>query len=465
MTEQFFGLSDTGRQRENNEDLFIAQHVQGNKFILASVIDGVGGYAGGEVAAEQAKAAIIDCAAKPFTETIPMLAECFHLANERIISEKRSSNKHEKMSCVATTVLIDIARNEFFYAHVGDTRLYLFRDGSLVKISHDQSFVGFLEESGRLTEQAAMTHPRRNEINKALGFESNLNQNPDYIETGQSPFLPGDTLLLCTDGLSDMVNSAEITSILSQPVSLKEKTKLLIDIANENGGRDNVTVVLVQNDKTPQQYAPTKVFENTTKPKPIIKEAEQSLVTAPVSEKKSNAAAIIFAILALIFLGTSIYLYRLIPIVKPVEMPVVKLPNRQEIKLQQAISNVKGKILMLSDTAFTSPVIISKAINIDKDSLLIRVTGNMVIKADTGYTGPALVLTSNSKHIILDSLSFSGFTTGIDLNGNLVTLKNVRFNNCKVGVRQSYTFADKKYVSGQSPSITFKADSLPVKTK
>jgi len=120
---------------------------------------------------------------------------------------------------------------------------------------------------------------------------------------------------------------------------------------------------------------------------------------------------------------------------------------------------------MLSDTAFTSPVIISKAINIDKDSLLIRVTGNMVIKADTGYTGPALVLTSNSKHIILDSLSFSGFTTGIDLNGNLVTLKNVRFNNCKVGVRQSYTFADKKYVSGQSPSITFKADSLPVKTK
>ncbi|MFI5157217.1 MAG: protein phosphatase 2C domain-containing protein [Sphingobacteriales bacterium] len=462
MTEQFFGLSDTGRQRENNEDLFIAQHVHDNKFILASVIDGVGGYAGGEVAAEQAKVAIIDCAEQPFTEAIPMLAECFHLANEQIIFEKNRSNKYEKMSCVATAVLIDLAKNQLFYAHVGDTRLYLFRDGSLVKISHDQSFVGFLEESGRLTEQAAMTHPRRNEINKALGFESNLNQNPGYIETGQSPFLPGDLLLLCTDGLSDMVNNAEITSILSQTVSLKEKTKLLIDMANENGGRDNVTVVLVQNNKTPQQYTATKVHESATKPNPIIK---QPLITEPVRVKKINTATIIFVILALLFLGTSIYLYLLIPVVKPVEMAIKKLPNSQEIKLQQTISNVKGKLLVLSDTAFTSPIIISKALTLDKDSLLIKAEGNIVLQADTGYSGSALILTSSSKHVILDSLSFNGFTIGIDLNNSGVTLKNARFNNCKTGVRQSYTLAEKKYVNGQFTSIMLKVDSLPVKTK
>jgi serine/threonine protein phosphatase PrpC len=465
MTEQFFGLSDTGRHRANNEDLFIAQYVQDNKFILASVIDGVGGYAGGEVAAEQAKIAIIDCSKKPFTEAIPMLAECFHLANERVIAEKNSSSEYGKMSCVATAVLIDLAKNQLFYAHIGDTRLYLFRDGSLVKISHDQSFVGFLEESGRLTEQAAMAHPRRNEINKALGFESNLNQNRDYIETGESPFLPGDMLLLCTDGLSDMVNSAEISSILMQHISLKDKTKLLIDMANENGGRDNVTVVLVQNDKTPQHYAPTKVVENATVPKPVIKEIEQPLITAPVRLKKSSTAAIMFAILTLIFLGTSIYLYRLIPVVKPVEMPVIKLLNRQEIKLQQAISNAKGKILILSNTAFTSPIIISKAITIDKDSLLIKTKGNIVIQADTGYIGPALILAANCKQVILDSLSFNGFYTGIHLNSNALTLKNVRFNNCKASVQQFYFFADKKYVSGQLPSLTLKVDSLPVKTK
>lgn len=465
MTEQFFGLSDTGKQRTNNEDLFIAQKVQGNKFILASVIDGVGGYTGGEIAAEQARAAIIDCAEKPFTDVISMLAECFHLANERIIAEKKRSNKYEKMSCVATIALVDITANQFYYAHVGDTRLYLFRDGSLVKISHDQSFVGFLEESGRLTEQAAMEHPRRNEINKALGFESDLNQKTDYIETGQSPFLPGDLLLLCTDGLTDMVNSADINSILTQTISLKEKTKLLIDMANENGGRDNVTVVLVQNNKAQQQYEATKVPESVAKSKPVVEEIEQQVVPEQVRQTKNNTITIIFGILALVFLCTSVYLFRLIPVAKPVEKPVVKLQNSQEIKLQQAISNAKGKILILTDTAFTSPVIISKAVNINKDSLIIKAKGNITLQADTGYTGPAFIVAASSKHIMLDSLSFTGFTTGISFTGNIVLLKNIRFNNCKSGICQSYSFGGKRYVNGQVPPNSFKVDSLPVKTK
>jgi len=461
MNEQFFGLSDTGKQRENNEDLFIAQQIHGNKFILASVIDGVGGYAGGEIAAEQAKAAIIDRAGKPFNEAIPMLAECFHLANERVIAERKRSDKYQKMSCVATVALTDISANQFYYAHVGDTRLYLFRDGSLVKISHDQSFVGFLEESGRLSEQAAMEHPRRNEINKALGFESNLNQHADYIETGQSPFLPGDLLLLCSDGLSDMLNSTEITSILSRTGSLKEKTRLLIDMANEKGGRDNVTVVLVQNNKTPQQYAANKVTESVAKPQPV-KEIEQPVIGAPVHRKKNNIVAITFAVLALIFLVTSIYLYRLPPVVKII-MPAKKILGNDEIKLQQIINNAKGKSIILADTAFAGPVIINQPIIIDKDSLLLKAKGNIILQCDTGYNGPAIILSSKCRHIVLDSLSFSGFTTGIDVTGNVLSLKNVRFNNCKSGIRQSFTLADKKYFSGQLPVL--KVDSLPVKTK
>jgi len=464
MNEQFFGLSDTGKQRENNEDLFIAQQVHGGKFILASVIDGVGGYAGGEIAAEQAKAAIIDRAGKPFNEAIPMLAECFYLANERVIAEKKRSNKYQEMSCVATVALADISTNLFYYAHVGDTRLYLFRDGSLVKISHDQSFVGFLEESGRLSEQAAMEHPRRNEINKALGFESNLDQHADYIETGQSPFLPGDLLLLCSDGLSDMLSSAEITSILSRPGSLKEKTRLLIDMANEKGGRDNVTVVLVQNDKTPQQYAANKVTESVTKPQPVVEQPEKTVISAPVHQKKSNTATIIFAILALIFLATSIYLYKLPPVVKTI-VPVKNIPGKEEIKLQQTINNAKGRSILLSDTTFTTPVIISQAIVIDKDSLLLKAKGNIILQCDTGYNGPAIILSSKCRHIALDSLSFTGFTIGVDVAGNILSLKNVRFNNCKSAIRQSFTLADKKYISGQLPVLTFKADSLPVKTK
>jgi len=464
MNEQFFGLSDTGKQRENNEDLFIAQQVHGGKFILASVIDGVGGYAGGEIAAEQAQSAMIECAGKPFKEAIPMLVECFHLANERVNAEKKRSNKYQEMSCVATVALADISTNLFYYAHVGDTRLYLFRDGSLVKISHDQSFVGFLEESGRLTEQAAMEHPRRNEINKALGFEENLNQHADYIETGQSPFLPGDLLLLCSDGLSDMVNSTEIASILSRPGSLKEKTRLLIDMANEKGGRDNVTVVLVQNDKIPQQYAANKVTESATKSQQVAQQLEQPVVGIPVHQKNNNTVAILFAILALIFLATSIYLYRLPPVVKTI-IPAKKILSKGGIKLQQAINNAKGQSIILTDTAFASPIIISQAIRIDKDSLLLKVKGNIILQCDTGYNGPAIVLSSKCRHIVLDSLSFNGFTTGIDVTGNVLSLKNVRFNNCKSAIRQSFTLADKKYFSGQLPILMLKADSLPVKTK
>ena len=104
------------------------------------------------------------------------------------------------MACVLTLAVVDIEKNKFYYAHVGDTRLYLFRDNTLVKVSKDHSFVGFLEESGRLTEEAAMQHPKRNEINKALGLGVKFSASDDYIETGESPFLPGDLLLLCSDG-------------------------------------------------------------------------------------------------------------------------------------------------------------------------------------------------------------------------------------------------------------------------
>ena len=464
MNEQFFGLSDTGKQRENNEDLFIAQQIHGNKFILASVIDGVGGYAGGEIAAEQAKVAIIDRAEKPFNEAIPMLAECFHLANERVIAERKRSDKYQKMSCVATVALTDISANQFYYAHVGDTRLYLFRDGSLVKISHDQSFVGFLEESGRLSEQAAMEHPRRNEINKALGFEGNINQYTDYIETGQSPFLPGDLLLLCSDGLSDMLSSTEMISILGRSGSLKEKTRLLIDMANEKGGRDNVTVVLVQNDKTPQRYAANKVTESVAKPQSVVEQLEQSAISPPVHRKKNNVAATIFAILALIFLATSVYLYRLPPVVKTI-MPAKKIPGKEEIKLQQVINDAKGKSVILTDTSFAGPVIINQPIIIDKDSLVLKAKGNIVLQCDTGYNGPAIILSSKCRHIVLDSLSFNGFVTGVDVTGNALSLKNLRFNNCKSAIRQSFTLVDKKYFSGQLPVLSLKTDSLPVKTK
>src|SRR5476651_1675871 len=241
MADQFYGITDTGKERKNNEDTFIAKQSTNGRFIIACVIDGVGGYSGGEVAAALAREAILQRLERPAGEVIPILIDCFNLANQSILKDKKEVKQHDSMACVATLALVDIERNQFHYVHVGDTRLYLLRDNSLVKISQDQSFVGFLEDSGRLTEEAAMTHPKRNEINKALGFEHTLTKEDEYYETGQSPFLPGDMLLLCSDGLTDMVGKAEITNIISQDVSLENKCTQLVAAANRHGGKDNIT--------------------------------------------------------------------------------------------------------------------------------------------------------------------------------------------------------------------------------
>ena len=157
------------------------------------------------------------------------------------------------MACVLTCAVADVKNNKCWYAHVGDTRIYLFRDHSLVKISKDHSVVGFLEESGRLSEEEAMRHPRRNEINKALGFEEDISIVEDFIETGESPYLPGDVLLLCSDGLTDMISSGIITKVLTAKKSLAAKARALVDAANEAGGNDNITAVLIENNNWPKQ--------------------------------------------------------------------------------------------------------------------------------------------------------------------------------------------------------------------
>lgn len=253
------GLTDTGRVRENNEDTFIAERIQHDAFVLACVIDGVGGYAYGEVAAAVAREAILDYFNSSSGEMTTLdgdsadiaslLKECLIGANDRIWAEKQRDSEYDRMACVLTLALVDIETNQFFYAHVGDTRLYLLRDESLIKIAKDHSFVGFLEDTGRLSEAAAMRHPKRNEIDKALGFYPQIDTPDDYIETGQSPFLPSDLLLLCSDGLTDLVPKRELEAILTGEGSLAGTVAELVAAANEKGGHDNITVVLVRHDK------------------------------------------------------------------------------------------------------------------------------------------------------------------------------------------------------------------------
>lgn len=241
----FYGNTDTGKRRTNNEDAFVVEWLDDNS-VLAIVIDGVGGYEGGEVAAEIAQREIPSYL-REFNrgERLELLKQAVVCANNTIYDRRQFDKARPNMSCVLTLALVDISRNVIDMVHVGDTRLYQFHNGELSKLSHDHSFVGYCEEIGDLTEEEAMHHPRRNEISRSVGEERHGVNDQGFLEAVEFPLLPNTTFLLCSDGLTDLVTSAQISDILGKDISLEDKTKELINAANEAGGKDNVTVVLV----------------------------------------------------------------------------------------------------------------------------------------------------------------------------------------------------------------------------
>ncbi len=244
---EFIGLTDMGCVRTNNEDSFQAMGLDYGRRILAVAIDGVGGYEGGEVAAEIARDTITSVVVSHPDASI---VDAMMHANNAIVEQRRYRPTLSQMSCVATAVVADLEAERFTFAHIGDSRLYQFVPGAekpLTKLSHDQSLVGYQEEQGILTEYEAMHHPQRNVISQVLGQQwLTPADNPDFVDTAEYPIIPDSTLLLCSDGLSDMIDSQAITAILANTgLSLEQKAQSLIDSAKTAGGRDNVTVVLV----------------------------------------------------------------------------------------------------------------------------------------------------------------------------------------------------------------------------
>lgn len=474
MANNFFGITDTGKQRQNNEDVFIAEKSGDGNFIIACVIDGVGGYAGGEIAAEIARAAILEQLQYIAGDIVPLLVNTFKLANQRIYDEKEQNKELGSMACVLTLAVADVLNNKFYYAHVGDTRLYLLRDYSLIKISKDHSFVGFLEDSGRLTEEAAMDHPKRNEINKALGFTREIDHDPEFVETGSSPFLPGDILLVCSDGLTDLVDKNKITDILITGEDLDAKGKKLIEAANNRGGKDNVTVVLVHNDKERRQHGATKPAAAMVKPveqqevtaKPVTKEEQEQV--AAVKTKSNGGTVAILSILCFVFLGGFIWQYKknneLNSMPKtPDTISAKPIKNAHELKLQDTINNLKGNTLVITAADFKQPILLTDTLHINKDSIYIKAKGEILFKKDSTYKGPAIVLSAKCKYVVLDSVAFDGFRVGVATRNDALVLKNVRFNNCAIPVLTGYLLPNMKYISGRSLGSMFKADSVPLK--
>ena len=240
------GSTNPGRQREVNEDRFHSDPARG----LFMVIDGVGGQAAGGKAADTAVGML---KARLERETGPIatrLREAIAIANNEIHRLAGLRPEWSGMACVLTAVVVH--NGSATVGHVGDTRLYKLRRGRIEKITRDHSPVGEREDAREISERDAMQHPRRNEVYRDVGSEPHEAADPDFIDVQEISFEPDAALLLCSDGLTDLVHSSSITQIVRRHAGRPaDVVNALIDAANAAGGKDNVTVVYVEGDAYP----------------------------------------------------------------------------------------------------------------------------------------------------------------------------------------------------------------------
>ena len=253
------GATHPGRQRTVNEDRLHVDAARG----LFVVVDGVGGQAAGGKAADVALNAIrgrLECETGPIPSRI---REALTIANNEICRLGASRREWNGMACVATVLVVDGARA--IVGHVGDTRLYRISPAGIEKITRDHSPVGEREDAGELSEREAMHHSRRHEVYRDLGSDPHESEDLEFIDISEVRFPPDAALLLCSDGLTDLVDSATIEDFTRRGAGNPDRVvETLIDAANRAGGKDNVTVVYVEG----EQFA-TAAAASTPRPRTI----------------------------------------------------------------------------------------------------------------------------------------------------------------------------------------------------
>jgi serine/threonine protein phosphatase PrpC len=227
---EHFERTDTGRQRRGNEDAYFARSP------LFAVADGVGGAQAGEVASQIAVEVLSQGVPEGDGSIEERLRARVEEANTRIAELAHADERRAGMS--TTLTLAYVGEDELSVVHVGDSRLYRLRDGVFERLTDDHTLVDELVRSGKLTQQEADQHPQRSIITRALGSEG--------IEADSRtwPARGGDVYLICSDGLTGMVDETRVGELLEGAPSLSSAARTLIDAANDAGGRDNITVVL-----------------------------------------------------------------------------------------------------------------------------------------------------------------------------------------------------------------------------
>ncbi|MDR2007195.1 MAG: Stp1/IreP family PP2C-type Ser/Thr phosphatase [Acidaminococcales bacterium] len=229
------GGTDRGLVRENNEDSILAEPD------LCIVADGMGGHLAGEIASRDAIACVKEFIGdNKGRDRLFVLAEAVKYANKYIFNKAQSGVQYKGMG--TTVTVASVTEDKLFYAHVGDSRLYLFRNAKLERITSDHSFIAQLLESGQITPEEAAVHPNKNVITKAVGAAPDID--PD---TGCVALLAKDVFLICSDGLTNMLPDGAIAEIIGGGLeNPEEMAGRLIEAANAAGGIDNISVICMQ---------------------------------------------------------------------------------------------------------------------------------------------------------------------------------------------------------------------------
>src|SRR5262245_8423663 len=281
------GQTDPGRHRNVNEDRFHCDASRG----LFIVIDGVGGQAAGGKAADVALDVLKTRLARETGTPAERLREAIAAANNEIYRLAGSRPEWNGMACVLTVALIE--HGQATIGHVGDTRLYKLRHDRIEKITRDHSPVGEREDSRELSELQAMRHPRRNEVYRDVGSEPHKPDDGDFVDISEIPFEADAALLLCSDGLSDLVDSGTIADVVSQCVGEPQAvTRALVEMANAAGGKDNITVVYIEGEK----FAASQVRRLNPRVAPQVIPAKSPVAEQPGPRHNAVIATVLLVI-------------------------------------------------------------------------------------------------------------------------------------------------------------------------
>jgi len=240
---QFYTLSDCGKRRENNEDFCAAENIKGYDVMMLA--DGMGGAASGEVASQSAvKTAMLHIREnlkenfEP-AQILSVMKEALSRANSEILKLSIQNDEYNGMGTTADICIVD--KNTVYTAHIGDSRIYKISEDKISMLTRDHTLMDYLISTGAITPREALTHPQRHMITRALGTVEIID-----VDTSISEIKEKDVLLLCSDGLTNMLSDSEIASIIRKSQSPAQAAETLVRRANEEGGNDNITVVVAQ---------------------------------------------------------------------------------------------------------------------------------------------------------------------------------------------------------------------------